>query len=429
MSTPPEGPTEQATDPAAGPATEHPAGDPLWTPAVVADLRAAVEDASQQSVRAIMEDVVVYSEEFRHGRSAVLKEAVSMALHGFLDLIEAPGPSTGPTLTTTLGARSLGRSEARAGRSVEAVLAAYRVGARVCWVTFSDVALDHGFAARDLQTFAALTFAYIDDLSAATVAGHTEERSRADQQRSQARTNLGLLILRGARAAEVDQYARAAELTTPREVGMVLCRAEDTGALTSRLPLRTLVIDQVGLGPEGSGWSTLVLPDPSEAEWTRARTVSRDAGIRCLVTPVVDRADAPDTWRLASRWVVVPSDPMADAPGPQELVDVLPHLVVHGDAVAAAALATTALAPLDEVDPSARERLVETLRLWMLLRGQRSLVAEQLGVHPQTVRYRMTQVRELFGKELDDPRQAAAILLATLVSPTRPSAGGGTTGG
>ncbi|WP_374927981.1 helix-turn-helix domain-containing protein [Kytococcus sedentarius] len=391
--------------------------DPLWTPAVVADLRAAVEAASQESVTAIIQDVAVYSEEFRHGRSAVLKEAVSMALHGFLDLIEAPGPSTGPTSATTLGARSLGRTEARAGRSVESVLAAYRVGARVCWVTFSDVALAHGFAAKDLQTFAALTFAYIDDLSAATVAGHTEERLRTDQQRSQARTNLGLLILRGARAAEVDQYARQAELTTPRAVGMVLCRAEDTGALTARLPLRTLVIDQVGLGPEGSGWSTLVLPDPSASEWERTRAASRDVGIRCLVTPVVDRSDAPETWRLASRWVVVPVDPMVTDPGPQELVDVLPHLVVHGDAVAAAALATSALAPLDAVDGPTRERLVETLRLWMLLRGQRSLVAAHLGVHPQTVRYRMTQVRELFGEELDDPRAAAAILLATLVSP------------
>ncbi len=394
-----------------------PAVDPLWTPEVVADLRDAVEAASTASVTAIIEDVEVYRDEFRHGRSAVLKGAVSMALHGFLDLIEAPGPSLGPTSTTTLGARSLGRSEARAGRSVEAVLAAYRVGARVCWVTFSDVALEHGFAAKDLQTFAALTFAYIDDLSAATVAGHTEERARADQQRSQARTNLGLLMLRGARSSDVDHYARVAGLTTPRQVSMLLCRTEDTGALTARLPLRTLVIDQVGLGPEGSGWSTLVLPDPTTSEQQRVRTAATDAGIDCLMTPVVSRADAPDTWRLASRWVVVPPDPLPHTPGPQELGDVLAHLVVHGDAVAARALSAQALAPLDHLPERTRERLVETLRLWMLLRGQRALVADALGVHPQTVRYRMTQVREVFGDDLDDPRTASEILLATLVSP------------
>ena len=394
-----------------------------WSPSVVAALRAAVEAASQESVTAIMEDVAVYRDEFRHGRSAVLKEAVSMALHGFLDLIEAPGPSVGPTSATTLGARSLGRSEARAGRSVEAVLAAYRVGARVCWVTFSDVALAHGFAAQDLQTFAGLTFAYINDLSAATVAGHTEERSRADQQRSQARTNLGLLILRGARTAEVDQYARSAELTSPREVAMVICRAADTGTLVARLPLRTLVIDQVGLGPEGSGWSTVLVPDPTASELARARSASKEAGITCLFTPVVTRAAAPETWRLASRWVVVPPDPMPHAAGPQELAEVLPHMVVHGDALAARALAAHALAPLADIPESTRERLVETLRLWMLLRGQRALVAEHLGVHPQTVRYRMNQVRDAFGDDLDDPARAVEILLATLVSPDTTEAG------
>ncbi|WP_462418481.1 helix-turn-helix domain-containing protein [Kytococcus sp. Marseille-QA3725] len=389
----------------------------LWTPEVVTALRAVVDDASQESVTAIMQDVAVYSDEFRHGRSAVLKEAVSMALHGFLDLIEAPGPATGPTPATTLGARSLGRSEARAGRTVEAVLAAYRVGARVCWVTFSDVALEHGFAARDLQAFAGLTFAYIDDLSAATVAGHTEERSRNDRRRNQARANLGLLIVRGARSAELDHHARAAGLSAPQTVALLICRTEDVGALTSRLPLRTLVIDQVGLGPEGSGWSTLVVPDPSTEEVDHAHTALTKASVHCLVTPAVDRARAPETWRLASRWVAMPPEPLPGPAGPQDLARVLPHLVVHGDAVAARELTTSALEPLADLPTTTRERLVETLRLWMLLRGQRSLVAEQLGVHPQTVRYRMNQLRELFGDDLDDPRRAAEILLGTLVSP------------
>jgi DNA-binding PucR family transcriptional regulator len=30
-------------------------------------------------------------------------------------------------------------------------------------------------------------------------------------------------------------------------------------------------------------------------------------------------------------------------------------------------------------------------------------VAEELQVHPQTVRYRLSQLRELFGERLDDP--------------------------
>ena len=41
--------------------------------------------------------------------------------------------------------------------------------------------------------------------------------------------------------------------------------------------------------------------------------------------------------------------------------------------------------------------LVETLRAWLLHHGRRDRVAAELFVHPQTVRYRMTQLRELYG--------------------------------
>lgn len=391
-----------------------------WSPTVVDALRAAVDSASAESVEAIMAELPAYREEFRAG-AQVLQEAVAMALYGFLDLIATSGRGSAPARPTMLGARGLGRSEARAGRSVETVLAAYRVGGRVCWVTFSDVALAQGLEARDLQAFAALTFAYIDDLSAATVAGHTEERAHAERSRTQARAHLGLLMLRGARSGEVDRSARAAGLTSPSEVVPIICRTGDVPALTARMPLRTLTVDQIGVGAAGSGWSTMLLGDPTEEELRQTRRGASEAGVACLVGPVVPRATLPDTWRLASRWAEVPPAPRLGGParreGPLELTDVLPHLVVHGDPVAAEALAREVLAPLAVHGEQARERLVETLRTWILLRGQRALVAEHLGVHPQTVRYRMTQVRTALGPELDNPERAAAILLACLVVP------------
>ncbi|WP_238694540.1 helix-turn-helix domain-containing protein [Nocardioides daphniae] len=52
---------------------------------------------------------------------------------------------------------------------------------------------------------------------------------------------------------------------------------------------------------------------------------------------------------------------------------------------------------------STREKLVETLRAWLLHQGRRDAVAATLFVHPQTVRYRMGQLREAYGEELDDP--------------------------
>ena len=89
-----------------------------------------------------------------------------------------------------------------------------------------------------------------------------------------------------------------------------------------------------------------------------------------------------------------------------------PELVLHGDPVALADLREAALAPFAEVGEGAAERLAETLRAWLLLQGRRELVAESLHVHPQTVRYRMNQVRDLFGDRLNDPDEVLAILLA-----------------
>jgi DNA-binding PucR family transcriptional regulator len=76
--------------------------------------------------------------------------------------------------------------------------------------------------------------------------------------------------------------------------------------------------------------------------------------------------------------------------------------------------------------PAARERLEETLRLWLLHRGRREPVAEALFVHPQTVRYRVGQLRELFGDTLDDPGVVADLVVALGVppapAPTAPAA-------
>jgi DNA-binding transcriptional LysR family regulator len=49
--------------------------------------------------------------------------------------------------------------------------------------------------------------------------------------------------------------------------------------------------------------------------------------------------------------------------------------------------------------------------------GNRQAMAEELHVHPQTVRYRMAQLRELFGQSLDDPRTRAVLLLALAWGP------------
>ena len=98
---------------------------------------------------------------------------------------------------------------------------------------------------------------------------------------------------------------------------------------------------------------------------------------------------------------------------------------MRADEDALADLRTRVLAHLDSVGDTAREKLTETLRSWLLHHGRRDQVAAALFVHPQTVRYRMTQLREIYGPRLEEPLMVRDLTVALGVAlPAPPSADG-----
>jgi DNA-binding PucR family transcriptional regulator len=84
--------------------------------------------------------------------------------------------------------------------------------------------------------------------------------------------------------------------------------------------------------------------------------------------------------------------------------DHLADLALGAESQALDDLAALRLAPFDGLRPAQRKKLATTLLSWLRHWGQRTLVAEELSIHPQTVGYRVTQLRELFGPGLDDPQ-------------------------
>jgi DNA-binding PucR family transcriptional regulator len=98
----------------------------------------------------------------------------------------------------------------------------------------------------------------------------------------------------------------------------------------------------------------------------------------------------------------------------------LVELVLGADQDAADDLRRRALAPLATLRPGAAERLAETLRSWLLHQGQRDAVAADLFVHAQTVRYRMNQLRELYGERLNDPTMILELIVALGLPATAP---------
>jgi DNA-binding PucR family transcriptional regulator len=83
--------------------------------------------------------------------------------------------------------------------------------------------------------------------------------------------------------------------------------------------------------------------------------------------------------------------------------DHMATLVVFKDEELVSALAEVRLAPLAHLRPTQQDRLAETLLAWLRHGRGAGEVAAKLHVHPQTVRYRLRQLEELYGDQLADP--------------------------
>jgi DNA-binding PucR family transcriptional regulator len=92
------------------------------------------------------------------------------------------------------------------------------------------------------------------------------------------------------------------------------------------------------------------------------------------------------------------------------------ELLLAVDATLAAEFAAVALAPLQSLSAGSRERLTATLRAWLDEQGRLAPAAKRLGIHPQTARYRVSRLRELFGDALDDGEQRFWLALALRAS-------------
>ncbi|MEO5709159.1 MAG: helix-turn-helix domain-containing protein [Nocardioidaceae bacterium] len=383
---------------------------------VVRVLRQRLPEVATHTVAAVTAEVPGYTGALSGTMGDNIEAAVQMALAGFLKLAggsREADPST-PLRPTLEGAYALGRGEARSGRTMDALLAAYRVGARVAWRELSSSAAEAGVEAGTMAQFAELVFAYIDELSASSVAGHTDELSTSGRVRERYRERLGQQLLAGAAPEALTAAAERAGWSVPTTLTAVLLPAAQVrGALASLGPAALLVGEDLpGVGPdagERQPLSLLLVPDVDGAGRRHLARVLD--GRQAVLGPARPWMRVRSSYDRASRTATLVGG--VAAPGsPVDSEDHLARLVVEADPDALADLRDRALAPLADLKPATRERLEETLRSWLLHQGRRDAVAEDLHVHAQTVRYRMSQLRELYDDRLDDPGTVLELVVA-----------------
>lgn len=75
-------------------------------------------------------------------------------------------------------------------------------------------------------------------------------------------------------------------------------------------------------------------------------------------------------------------------------------------------IAANVLGPLDELPDHEREALLDTLEAWFDHGGSAERAAQQLYVHPNTVRQRLRKLEHRTGRLVTDPRAAAELCIA-----------------
>ncbi|MGY1708758.1 PucR family transcriptional regulator [Geodermatophilus sp. SYSU D00758] len=308
----------------------------------------------------------------------------------------------------------LGREQRRRGRPVQALLSAYQAGGRAAWRHLAAEAVRCGVRAEALAALAEEVFALVDRLGAVTVEGYVDERDGGeDRLRLRGLLAERLLSDRADRAA-VAAAARAADWPLPATAAVLyLTGGEDA----DRTALSRLGTDSLEL--RHTRLPGAVVPEPA-APGRRQRLVAALCGAPALVGPAVPLDRLPESARLAeSAAGVLPA-----GDGPVFVEDHLDALVVHADPGLLGALRERVLRPLDAAAPGSREPLRQTLRAWLAHMGDRRAVAEELGIHPQTVRYRMRRLHELLGPALESPEGRRQLTLAVAWDPPEGAATG-----
>lgn len=364
---------------------------------LVAQMRPGLPGLAKEIIEEIRHAIPAYGRPIRGPYVQALQIGVERALTHFVDQLADP---SAPRQRYEETYRRLGRFEAQEGRTLDSLQASFRIGAQVAWRRLMKVSAKRNLSSTVTAQLADALFAYIDELASLAQEGYLDALPAEELQEHQRRLLRLLLSHPPAPRHAISELAERAQWDVPAEVTLV---AVPRGARVVRTALAKDVLADFTTGephllvpgridterrhmlaealPEGRMVSGLTVPPASAADslrWARQGLRLVDAGILGdgPVTRCEDHTMA--LWLLAD-----------------------PALVDH--------VARRSLAGMAALNAGQRDRLLETLRVWLTTRGTANEIAEELFVHPQTVRYRMRKLENTLGDLLTDPDERFAI--------------------
>jgi hypothetical protein len=324
--------------------------------------------------------------------NSILHRTIDRTLADFLRRV-AGGPSA-PVQRDFY--RDLGRVQAECHGTAGAVSAALRVGMKVSWRHLTMLGRDGRLSSDSVWRLGEIALQLFDEISSSVQAGFLGADAFGAEDREARRAELlaRLFSERDGDWGAVEHLARRASWSLPETICAVVLDAGD--APVPPPPREDVLVDAEGPVPR------MLVPNPDEEPWLDELTAAL-GDVRALIGPTVRVADAVQSFNeaLEMRELVqtglVPDEPVV------RCADNLRALLIMRNRRIIMRIADRALLPLKSLDQKRRARYGSTLLAWLKSRGNIAEVAERLGIHHQTARYRMREMFRRYGDLLDDP--------------------------
>lgn len=367
-------------------------------------MRPELEDVAGEIVGEIRAAIPEYQGSFDGPYGRWVTEGVRQAIALFVDRLGEPAAASAGPIHSRGSApldghevhRRIGRQELREGRSLDTLQHAYRIGVRVGWRRIMLLGRRSGFSSAVMSQLADRMLALMDELSSVALDGYREAESEPADPVMAARLRLVRLLAcrRPDARGDIEDLARLARWPVPDTV-TAIALSPPAWPFSGEVP-RDMLADLTGKSP------FLLAPGAvaaGEAARLQASLVCGPVGVGVPVEPFA----AADSLRLARRVLTLVGDG-----APSDIVmyaeERLPELLLQGADVVTAQLRRRLFEPLSDLTQRQRDRTIETLRAWLEEQGNAHAVAQRLGLHPQTIRYRMRRIEEAFGDRLRDAR-------------------------
>ena len=364
------------------------------------------------------------------------RDAIVRACEAGLDLFLATAREARPATQEELRrVAQLGILQARSSQSVEPILAAYRMAARIAWDEILRAWRGHPEATPEaLMLVANYVFAALDQVAAEVTKTYLHAREQHMQRGTRAHARLFHALISDNFDSELELQRQALALNMPLGANgyiAVVCklvlgnRDGERGGQTLAEVASAVDVPRGAL-VHATDPSTLVIlwPADSMTDVEKARhfvtrlqdeTAERAGQIRARVRAGIGGYHAGSHGISRSYLEAQQAIEAGRKLRPDSLVhwhdEVIPHLVLAQNPLLAERFVTHSLGRL--MDPKLRNRiqLTETLEAY-LAKGSVKEAAAALGLHRHTVLYRLDRLRELLGGDLDVPATRLRLQLA-----------------